>query len=225
MFGLPDEFTPGFLSRLEELRIRTHRQYAGMGREPLRPPKRGSSLESNDYRFVPAKELVLGRAHIPIDPQGRMLVDYGNLDKFTGYRFSDVLNKKVPPDAFEGKIVLIGLVLREKLWAYPWLIAVLVAFIAYQIYQITVQFSAGLTALTVFDAILVWLTWREYRTRRALRSEPVAAVRRMGGATRRLEAGPGSIRGDYALEVGENIIHASDAPETAEQETALWFGS
>jgi uncharacterized membrane protein len=66
------------------------------------------------------------------------------------------------------KIVLVALVLRNKLWAYPWLIGLLLAFIAYQLYQITlVHFSAGLTALTVFDAALVWLTWREYRTKRA----------------------------------------------------------
>ena len=51
----------------------------------------------------------------------------------------------------------------------------------------------------------------------------IAAIRQMVGATRPLEAAPGSIRGDYALEVGENIVHASDAPETAEQEIALWF--
>jgi uncharacterized membrane protein len=66
------------------------------------------------------------------------------------------------------KVVLVGLVLRGKLWAYPWLIGLLGAFIAYQLYQITaVRFSVGLTALTVFDAALVWLTWREYRARRA----------------------------------------------------------
>jgi uncharacterized membrane protein len=68
------------------------------------------------------------------------------------------------------KIVLVTLVLREKLWAYPWLIALLLAFIAYQLYQITaVHFSVGLTALTVFDAALVWLTWREYQARRTQR--------------------------------------------------------
>lgn len=50
MFGLPDEFTPGFLSRLEELRIRTRRQYAGMGKGAHLSPKRGSSLEFSDYR-------------------------------------------------------------------------------------------------------------------------------------------------------------------------------
>jgi uncharacterized membrane protein len=66
------------------------------------------------------------------------------------------------------KVVLVVLVLRDKLWAYPWLIGLLLAFIAYQLYQITVvHFSAGLTALTVFDALLVWLTWREYRAKRA----------------------------------------------------------
>ena len=75
------------------------------------------------------------------------------------------------------KIVLVALVLRDKLWAYPWLIGLLLAFIAYQLYQITVvHFSAGLTALTVFDALLVWLTWREYRAKRAGQREAQALV-------------------------------------------------
>lgn len=57
--------------------------------------------------------------------------------------------------------------LRDKLWAYPWMIALLLAFIAYQIYRVTaVHFSAGLVALTVFDIAMVWLTWREYRSKR-----------------------------------------------------------
>jgi uncharacterized membrane protein len=80
------------------------------------------------------------------------------------------------------KVVLVILVLRGKLWAYPWLIALLLAFIAYQLYQITaVHFSVGLTALTIFDAALVWLTWREYRSRRARRQEPAPAPARAGG--------------------------------------------
>jgi uncharacterized membrane protein len=71
------------------------------------------------------------------------------------------------------KIVLVVLVLRDKLWAYPWLIALLLAFIAYQLYRITaVHFSVGLAALTVFDAVLVWLTWREYQAKRAARHPP-----------------------------------------------------
>ncbi len=52
----------------------------------------------------------------------------------------------------------------------------------------------------------------------------IAAIRQIVGATRPLEAAPGSIRGDFALEVGENIVHASDGVETATQEIALWFG-
>ncbi|MGB9381571.1 DUF58 domain-containing protein [Candidatus Binatus sp.] len=50
MFGLPDEFTPGFLARLERLRIRTRQRYGGLGRGMHLSPKRGSSLEFNDYR-------------------------------------------------------------------------------------------------------------------------------------------------------------------------------
>jgi uncharacterized membrane protein len=73
------------------------------------------------------------------------------------------------------KIVLVALVLKDKLWAYPWLIALLLAFIAYQLYQIiAVHFSLGLAALTIFDAALVWLTWREYRAKRQARA-PVTA--------------------------------------------------
>ena len=51
----------------------------------------------------------------------------------------------------------------------------------------------------------------------------VAVVRTMVGATRPWEASPGTIRGDLALEVTQNLIHASDGPETAEAELALWF--
>jgi len=51
----------------------------------------------------------------------------------------------------------------------------------------------------------------------------IAAVRAMVGATRPHEAEPGSIRGDYALVGLRNLVHASDAPETATSEIALWF--
>ncbi|MDT8897558.1 MAG: nucleoside-diphosphate kinase [Thermanaerothrix sp.] len=51
----------------------------------------------------------------------------------------------------------------------------------------------------------------------------VAAVRQTMGATRPTEAAPGTIRHDFALEVGRNLTHASDSPETAAQEIALWF--
>ena len=51
----------------------------------------------------------------------------------------------------------------------------------------------------------------------------IAAIRQTMGATRPLEAAPGSIRHDFALEVGRNLTHASDSPENGEKEVALWF--
>ncbi len=51
----------------------------------------------------------------------------------------------------------------------------------------------------------------------------IPVVRAMVGATRPHEAAPGTIRGDYALVGLRNLIHASDAPETAATEIALWF--
>ena len=51
----------------------------------------------------------------------------------------------------------------------------------------------------------------------------VAAIRQTMGATRPWEAAPGTIRHDFALEVGRNITHASDSPENGEKEAALWF--
>jgi len=51
----------------------------------------------------------------------------------------------------------------------------------------------------------------------------IAVVRTMVGATRPHEAAPGTIRGDLALETAQNLIHASDGPETATTELALWF--
>ena len=51
----------------------------------------------------------------------------------------------------------------------------------------------------------------------------VAVVRSMVGATRPNEAAPGTIRGDFALETAQNLIHASDGAETAAAELALWF--
>ena len=51
----------------------------------------------------------------------------------------------------------------------------------------------------------------------------IAVVRAMVGSTRPHEAAPGTIRGDYALVGLRNLVHASDAPETAASEIALWF--
>jgi len=53
--------------------------------------------------------------------------------------------------------------------------------------------------------------------------DAVIAARQLIGATNPLEAAPGSIRGDFALEVTFNLVHGSDADESAEREIALWF--
>ena len=51
----------------------------------------------------------------------------------------------------------------------------------------------------------------------------IAAIRQTMGATRPTEAAPGSIRHDFALEVGRNLTHASDSIENGTKEVALWF--
>lgn len=51
----------------------------------------------------------------------------------------------------------------------------------------------------------------------------IAVVRAINGATRPHEAAPGTVRGDFALETAQNIVHASDGPEAAADELALWF--
>ena len=53
--------------------------------------------------------------------------------------------------------------------------------------------------------------------------EAVAAARQVIGATDPLEAAPGSIRGDFALEVGQNLVHGSDSDESAAREVELFF--
>ncbi|HJJ34795.1 MULTISPECIES: nucleoside-diphosphate kinase [Methanocorpusculum] len=51
----------------------------------------------------------------------------------------------------------------------------------------------------------------------------VATVRKMNGATNPTEANPGTIRGDYALSIGKNVIHAADSPESAAREIGIHF--
>jgi nucleoside-diphosphate kinase len=54
--------------------------------------------------------------------------------------------------------------------------------------------------------------------------QAVVAARQVIGATNPLQANTGSIRGDYAIEVGQNMVHGSDSPESAAREVALFFG-
>ncbi|RRR76665.1 MAG: nucleoside-diphosphate kinase [Candidatus Viridilinea halotolerans] len=51
----------------------------------------------------------------------------------------------------------------------------------------------------------------------------VEMVRNMVGATNPAKAAPGTIRGDFGVEIGRNLIHASDSPESGERETAIFF--
>lgn len=54
--------------------------------------------------------------------------------------------------------------------------------------------------------------------------DAIKLVRNMVGATNPAEATPGSIRADFGSDIGRNLVHASDGPETAAAEIALWFG-
>jgi nucleoside-diphosphate kinase len=53
--------------------------------------------------------------------------------------------------------------------------------------------------------------------------EAVKAARQAIGATNPLDAAPGSVRGDFAIEMGQNMVHGSDSPESAAREAALFF--
>jgi nucleoside-diphosphate kinase len=55
-------------------------------------------------------------------------------------------------------------------------------------------------------------------------SDAVVGLRQIMGATNPLDATPGSIRGDFATEITQNIVHGSDSPESAEREINLFFG-
>jgi len=69
------------------------------------------------------------------------------------------------------KIVLVAALLKDKIWAYPWMLAFLLVFIVYQSYRMTFAFSIGLLGLTIFDLVVVWLTYREYGKQRAARTQ------------------------------------------------------
>jgi nucleoside-diphosphate kinase len=54
-------------------------------------------------------------------------------------------------------------------------------------------------------------------------TDAIRAARQLIGATNPLEAATGSIRGDFAIEIGTNMVHGSDSPESAEREIGVWF--
>jgi uncharacterized membrane protein len=66
------------------------------------------------------------------------------------------------------KVILVAALLNHQLWAYPWMIVFLGIFIVYQVYRLSLEPSVGLTALTIFDAVIAWLTYYEYRKQLAV---------------------------------------------------------
>lgn len=74
-----------------------------------------------------------------------------------------------------------------------------------------------------FDSLVAFITSSPLVALVVEGPNAIAVVRTMVGATRPNEAAPGTIRGDFALETAQNLIHASDGPETAASELALWF--
>ncbi|WP_353259915.1 nucleoside-diphosphate kinase [Prochlorothrix hollandica] len=75
-------------------------------------------------------------------------------------------------------------------------------------------FFAGLVDF-IISAPLVAMVWEGEGV--------VASARTIIGATNPLTAAPGTIRGDFGVSIGRNLIHGSDAVETAQREIALWF--
>jgi uncharacterized membrane protein len=61
------------------------------------------------------------------------------------------------------KLTLVIALLKKKLWAYPWSLALFSLFIVYQIYRLSITYSLGLFVLTLFDLMVIWLIWREYK--------------------------------------------------------------
>ena len=74
-----------------------------------------------------------------------------------------------------------------------------------------------------YDALIAFITSSPVMAMVWEGPDAIAAIRQTMGKTRGTEAAPGSIRHDYALQARFNITHASDSPENAEAEIALWF--
>jgi nucleoside-diphosphate kinase len=74
-----------------------------------------------------------------------------------------------------------------------------------------------------YDGLIAYITSSPVVVIAAEGPDAIAIVRTTVGVTKPAEATPGSIRADFGLQVGRNLIHASDGPESAERELGLWF--
>ena len=70
------------------------------------------------------------------------------------------------------KLILVIALWRNKLWAYPMMIVVLAGFISYQIYRFALTHSLPMIFLSIFDLLVIALTWSEYHRQRASRARP-----------------------------------------------------
>ena len=75
-----------------------------------------------------------------------------------------------------------------------------------------------------FDGLVEFITSGPVVAMEWTGESAVSVGRTIMGATNPVEAAPGTIRGDFALEIGENIVHGSDAPASAERELGIFFG-
>jgi nucleoside-diphosphate kinase len=75
-----------------------------------------------------------------------------------------------------------------------------------------------------FGELVDFITSGDVVVAKVTGDEAVAALRALMGPTNPIEAPPGTIRGDFATLIGENAVHGSDSPESAERELKLFFG-
>ena len=69
------------------------------------------------------------------------------------------------------KVVLVWALLKDKQWAYPWMMIALVLFIVSQSIDLIAAFSLGILLLTLFDVFILWLTWRECALHKAAKAQ------------------------------------------------------
>lgn len=75
-----------------------------------------------------------------------------------------------------------------------------------------------------FGDLVEFITSGPLVAMRVVGEDVIVAMRTLMGATNPIDAAPGTIRGDLATVIGENIVHGSDSPESAERELAIFFG-
>jgi nucleoside-diphosphate kinase len=85
------------------------------------------------------------------------------------------------------------------------------------------QHYAEHTSKPFFDELVEFITSGPLVAMVAEGADAVRAVRTLIGATNPLDAAPGSIRGDHATAISQNIVHGSDSPESADREVKLFF--